>query len=304
MEIKRIGILRGGVGEYYTSSLRRGGDLISHIFENLSDKYKTVDIFIDKNGDWHANGLPIVPADLVRKVDLIWDTSKLPGVALILDDFSIPNIGSNSFLRTFENNRKMLEAHMKSIGVKMPRSMVLPIYQKDFDGPENRYAIKKAKEVFEKFSAPWIVKSFTPDSSMGIHLVKTFGELVQAIEDGVKHQKSILVEEFIAGRPSTVHSVASFRGENIYVLPPQNFTAEEKEIVITFAKDLHKHLAAEHYLKSDFIFHPKKGFFLTGIDFLPDLRNGSHFEKSCEFVGAKMHHIVEHILKEALHKKI
>lgn len=298
----KVGIVRGGTGDYHTVSVRKGGEIISHISERMSDKYKAVDIFIDKNGNWHANGLPIVPADLVRKVDLIWDTSKHPGLTLVLNNFSIPNVGNNSFFRTLENNREMLQAHMKNIGIKMPRSIVLPTYQRDFDGPENKYAIKKAKEVFEKFSAPWIVKSFTPDFNMGVHLAKTFGELAQAIEDGIKHQKSILVEEFIAGKPSTAHSIVGFRGEDIYVLPPQNFTTEEKERAVAFAKNLHRHLATEHYLKSDFILHPKRGFFLTNIDFSPDIREGSHLQQSFEFVGAKMHHILGHILEKTLNR--
>lgn len=304
MEIKRIGILRGGIGNNHAISVRKGGDIISHIFENLSDKYKVVDIFIDKNGNWHANGLPIMPADLVRKVDVVWNTSKHSGLSAVLNDLSVSSVGNSSFLKSLENNREILEAYIKSIGIKMPRSIVLPLYQKDFDGPENRYAIKKAKEVFEKFSAPWVVKSFTPDSSMGIHLAKTFGELAEAIEDGVNHNKSILIEEFITGKPSTVHSISGFRGEDIYVLPPQNFSTDEKEKIVVFAKDLHKHLATKHYLKSDFILHPKRGFFLTSIESSPDLRQGSHFEQSCQYIGAEMHHILEHILEKALNKKI
>ena len=97
MEIKRVGIIRGGTGNHHAISVRKGGDLISHIFENLADKYKVVDIFIDKDGNWHANGLPIIPADLVRKVDVVWNTSKQPSLSIILDNFSIPNIGSSSF---------------------------------------------------------------------------------------------------------------------------------------------------------------------------------------------------------------
>ena len=75
-------------------------------------------------------------------------------------------------------------------------------------------------------------KIFTSDSNMGIHLTKTFGELAEAIEDGVNHNKSILVEEFISGKSSTVHSISGFRGEDIYVFPPQNFLTDEKERVI------------------------------------------------------------------------
>jgi len=299
MEIKRVGILRGGTGERHTSSVKKGGEIISHIFENLSDKYKIVDILIDKEGVWHLNGIPIKPADLVRKVDVVWNTSEDPSFSVVLDSFFIPNIGNKYFSKVLENNNDMLRKHIKDIGVQMPQSIVLPLYQEDFDGPRERYAIKKAKEVFERFSSPWVIKSFTPDSNMGIHLAKTFGELSEAIEDGVNHGKSILVEEFIVGKPSTVHSISGFRGEDIYVLPSQNFSTSEKEKIINFARNLHKHLATEHYLKSDFVLHPQRGFFLTGIDSSPDLRKGSHFEQSCEFVGAKMYHVLEHILNRA-----
>ena len=276
----KVGILRGGMGEHYASSIKKGGDLISHIFENLSDKYKVIDILIDKNSNWHANGLPIVPADLVRKIDVVWNTSQHPDSSVILDNFSIPNIGNGSFLRILENNRNMLQAHMKNIGVKMPRSIVSP---------------KNAREVFEKFSAPWIVKI---DDE--IKVVKTFKELAETIEN----KNNAIIEEFILGKVGSIHSISGFRGEDIYVLPPQNFSTSEKEKVISFIKNLHKHLGAKYYLKSDFILHPKRGFFLTNIDSSPDLRKGSHFEQSCEFVGAKIHHIMEHILEKALENRV
>ena len=97
MEKKRVGILRGGMGNQYTSSIRKGGDIISHIFENLSEKYKVVDILIDKEGVWHLNGIPTKPADLVRKIDVVWDTSEHPSSSITLDNFSIPNVGRGYF---------------------------------------------------------------------------------------------------------------------------------------------------------------------------------------------------------------
>ncbi|OGI59886.1 hypothetical protein A2814_00985 [Candidatus Nomurabacteria bacterium RIFCSPHIGHO2_01_FULL_38_19] len=310
MEIKRVGIIRGGIGETYTSSLRQGGEIISHIAENLGDKYKTFDILIDKEGSWHLNGLSIKPSDLVRKVDVVWNTAE-PSISTTLDNFSIPNVGNNSFSSALENNNNILRKYIKNIGVEMPRSVILPTYQKDFDpryaegsgeasGPRERYSIKKAKEVFEKFSSPWLVKSLTPDASMAIHVAKTFPQLVDAIEDGVKHKKSILVEEFIIGFPSVAHSIGNFRGEDVYVLPPENLTQPEKENIIVLTKKLHKHLNAKHYLKFDFTLNPRRGIFLTNASFTPDFRSGSHLEKSCESVGVKMHHLVEHILNKAL----
>ena len=93
----KVGILRGGTGNHHAISVRRGGDIISHIFENLSEKYKVVDILIDKEGIWHLNGIPTKPADLVRKIDVVWDTSEHPSSSITLDNFSIPNVGRGYF---------------------------------------------------------------------------------------------------------------------------------------------------------------------------------------------------------------
>jgi len=300
---KRVGILRGGAGEHYASSLRKGGEIISHIFENLSGKWTPVDILIDKEGIWHINGMPISPADLMHRVDVVWNIAH-PGASVILDNFSIPNVSHGSFSSALENSKEMLREHMGKINVQMPKSIILPLYQKDFDGPRERYAIKKAKEVFEKFPSPWIVKSFTPDSNMGIHLTKTFNELAGAIEDGVKHEKSILIEEFIAGKVASVHSVPHFRGQDIYTFPLGNsfgiFSADEKEKLTALAKNLHIHIGAKHYLKSDFVLSPRGKVYLLGIESTPDLKKDSHFSQVCESVGAKTHQVIEHILKQAL----
>lgn len=300
MEIKRVGILRGGTGENYSSSLRKGGDIIFHIHENLSDKYKVVDILIDKNGVWHVSGMPIDPMDLIYKIDVIWNTSQHPDLSAILNNLSIPNIENSSFLKVLENDKDIFQSHIKSMGIKIPRSIILSLYQEDFDGRVDQYIIKKAKEIHEKMSPPWIVKSYTTDSNMGIHLAKTFRELVEAIEDGVIHKKSILIEEFILGKVASVHSITGFRGEDVYVLPSENFTTSEKEKVSTLVKDLHTRLGVNHYLKSNFTLHPRQGFFLTGVEFSPDLRKDSHFHQICESVGAKAHSIVEHMLNTAL----
>ena len=306
---KRVGIIRGGKGENYAASLKRGGDIISHIFENLTDKYKVVDILIDKEGSWHLNGLPVMPADLINKIDVVWNTAH-PSWSETLNNFSIPHISSNSFSHALENSKEILREHMAQVGVLMPRSILLPVYQKDFDGERERYSIKKAKEVHAKFPAPWIVKSFTPDTNMGIHLAKTFNELVGAIEDGVKHEKSIVVEEFITGKVASMHSVKGFRmgdmpaqaGE-IYTFPLVDvfgsFSMEEKEKLIALTKNLYKHIGTDHYLKSNFILNQRGKVYLLDVESTPNLKSFSHFAQACEKVGAKMHHVVEHILKQA-----
>ena len=287
-KIKRVGVLRGGVGKNYASSLQRGGEIILHISENLSDKYKPVDILIDKKGIWHLGGLPIVPGKLFDKVDAVWNTSH-PSFSNVLESFSIPNIGVPPFYKFFEENREILQKHLKKIGLHMPRYLASP---------------KNAREVFEKFSAPWVVKFFSEDSNAEIYLIKTFPELAETISRGTKQAKNILVEEFIAGKIASVHSVPMFRGQDIYIFPLGNsfgnFSPEEKEKLSFLAKDLHKHLGAGQYLKSDFILNKKGKVYLLQIELNPDLKPDSHFSQVCESVGAKTHHVVEHILGRAI----
>lgn len=305
---KRVGVLRGGDGDHYETSIRQGGEIISHIAENLGDDWKVFDILIDKDNVWHLNGMPVEPAKLSEKVDVVWNASH-HSLTNILENLFMPCAGAPAFSGALSESRQMLERHMKEIGIKMPRHILLPKYQPDFDGPKDKYIIKKARAVFEKFGAPWIVKSFIPNRNMGIHLAKTYGELIEAIADGVHHGGSILIEEFILGKVASTHSVSNFRTDliprkvlqghtkDVYVFPLiENLTEGEKEKLTEQAKNIFHHINAENYLQSNFVINPHRGIFLTHISFLPDLKDGSHFHQSCDSVGAKMHHIIEHIL--------
>jgi len=300
---KRVGIIRGGTGRNYAYSLERGGHIIAHIAEHLGHKYKPVDILIDKNHIWHVNGIPVSPGDLPAKIDIAWNTTH-PSFSHILESLAIPHVSTPSFPEALQNSKDLLREHVKDLGIPMPRSIVFPAYQKDFDGPREKYAMKKAKQVFEKFSSPWVVKSFTPDSNMAIHLAKTFPELVRAIEDCVRNGKSILVEEFISGKPASVHSVPKYRGEDVYTFPFGNlaagFTHGEIETLRQAARILHQHLGAKHYLRSDFVLTSRGKIYLLGIESSPDMKPHSHFSEVCESVGAKAHHIIDHILSIAL----
>ncbi len=294
--MQRVGIIRGGEGEEYHSSVKEGGQIILHILENLSERFKPIDVFIDKSGIWHISGVPVEPGEVHKKVDIIWNTSH-PALSDIARSHSIPHVTLPAFGSTLRKSKDMLRDHINEIGYNMPRSILIPAYQADIDGPIDVYIARKAKEIHNKFGAPWIVKSFVSDKNMGIHLAKTFPELVRAIEDGVAHNNSILVEEFISGKPSALHSVSGFRGDGVYVFPPAMFTKEEKDKLIKMAEDLHKHLGAEHYLKTDFVLHPKGMIYITDVSFSPDFQENSHFEEAYKAVGAKAHHIIKHILE-------
>ena len=299
---KRVGILRGGAGEHYHASLRKGGEVISYLSENLGEKYKPLDIFVDKEGVWHLAGWPIKLSDLMHRVDIVWNVAHA-NFSHSLDSLAIPHVSSAPFFSALKESKELLREHMKKVGVALPRSIVLPSYQKDFDGLKEKYAFRKAKEIHEKFGAPWIVKSFTPDANMAIHLAKTFNELVAGIEDGVNHNTGILVEEFITGKVDALHTVSGFRDEDVYVFPLGQgniFSDAEKEKLSVLARDLHQHLSAGHYLKCDFLITPRGKVYLLEFENTPDLREGSHLSTVCGHAGAKLPEVVEHMLERTL----
>jgi len=298
MQRKKIGVLRGGTGEHYEKSLKKGGDLIIFFHENLKEKWEPVDILVDKENIWHTGGIPITPINLFHKVDAVWNTGH-PSFSETLRNLGIPFLGENVMPAFLKDNRKILEEELKNIGIKMPRHVVLPVYQKDFDGPIERYSIKKAKEVHEKFSPPWIVKSFVADPNVAIHLVKIFPELVGAIEDVANHNESILVEEFIEGKEVQVHSLANFRDQDIYLFPFGNLTKEEKEKIDFMTREIFKYLGVPHYLKSGFKINSRGKIYFTNLD--TDLSfSDPELSFVCQMVNAKVSHIAEHILERIL----
>ena len=276
---KRVGVMRGGAGENYASSLKKGGEIIAHIFEHLPEKYKVYDILVDRAGICHINGIPTNPADLAHRVDIVWNTAS-PSLTQFLNNLSIPVVGNDSFSASLENNPHILREHLQKISLPMPKFIIAP---------------KSAKEVLEKFPAPWIVKNYNE-----IKVVKTFNELAEAINK----TGSLTVEEFIPGKVASVHIVPNFRGENMYTFPLGAtygvFSKEEKERLANLAKTLHTHLGAKHYLKSDFVLTPRSKVYLLQIESAPDLNPDSHFSQVVESVGAKTHHVIEHMLEQAI----
>lgn len=305
----KVGVLRGGDGPHYDQSIKDGAEIISFILNRLPFDYIPVDILVDREGVWHVAGVPVLPADLIHKVDIVWNVSN-PTYSTSLRDLGIHVIGANIFPFGLHTSKGMLREHMKQIGVKVPQSLVIPLYQPDFDGDKQKYVLKKAREVHAKFSAPWIVKSFTESSMTGIHVARTFPELITALTDIVDHGKSILVEEFIAGKIARVHSVAGIRGEELYSFVPQELKygffnhntllETEKKKLTELANKIHEHVGASDYISTTFVLHPTRGIHLSSIALIPDLDTDSHFCKSCETVGLKASHVVDHLLEKGL----
>ena len=317
-----MGVLRGGPSAEYEVSLKSGKSVI----DALGDRYEVLDIFIDRDGVWHHQGIPVKPENVFKRVDVIFNA--LHGaygedgtVQKILDQFNVPYTGSKALASAVGMNKVLSKKVYQSRKLKTPLHVVVSKGENPVDA---------AKKVFRTFSMPAVVKPVSGGSSVGTSIAKTLADLEQAIEEAWKYSDQALVEEFISGREATCGVVDNFRQEKIYALLPieiikpkeaaffdynakysgksleicpGNFSSEEKKIIQEMSQAAHEALGLRHYSRSDFIIHPKRGIYILETNTLPGLTSESLLPKSLSAIGCSLADFLDHLINLAIEKK-
>ena len=332
----KVGVIRGGISGEYEVSLASGAQVLEHLrSDKMNKKYKPIDIFIDRDGIWHVGGIPTTIDKIVHKVDVVinalhGDYGEDGKIQQLLEQWKIPYTGSGPLASAIGYNKLLTKQEFTKLGINTPRHILFPVYQEDFDGPKDLYAVRKAREVLERLPPPWIVKPLAGGSSVGMRICKSFQSLIEAFQIGVNEKVSIIVEEFIKGKEATVGVINNFRDKDVYTLPPieiripktsdffdnevkyngqsqeicpGNFTDEEKRELERLASLIHTGLDLNHYSRSDFIIHPKKGIFALEVNTLPGLTGESLMPKAIRAVGSDLSEFIEHIIKLAQDRK-
>ncbi len=318
----RVGVLRGGIGYGYYTSLKTGACVI----EKLQEKYQVEDIFISKDGTWHVAGVPVSIEDVSAKVDIVFNC--LHGeygedgkIQRDLNMFSIPYTGAGVLASAFAMNKIITKEFAEKEGVKTPRFIKIDAGS-DIE--------EKTKEVFHKLYFPLMVKPISMGFSFGVTFVRTYDELMSALKVATSLSDSIMVEEYIKGREASCIVIDRFRNEERYGLPvveistpkeksffdenlkrekqveficPANFIKTEKKQIEDIAKKIHKVLGLKHYSQSDFIVTNKGEIFLLEINTLPELGEKSVFSEALESVGSNLSEFLDHLIRQALDDK-
>ncbi len=132
-------------------------------------------------------------------------------IQAILESLDIPYTGSNvlSSALAMDKYRTMVMAEVA--GLTIPKSLLAT--KKDLSH-FSTFA-NKAK----KLKYPLFVKPNASGSSVGAGIAKNSTELKKRIQDSLKHDKSVLVQEFIRGRELTCGVIGN-TGELVLPLPP------------------------------------------------------------------------------------
>ncbi len=332
----RVGVIRGGPSSEYEVSLSTGANILSHLRgDQMKEIYKPIDIFIDRNGAWHVGGKPVNMDHIANSVDVVFnalhgDFGEDGKVQQMLDQWKIPYTGSSAFASALGYNKLLAKKQFINLGIKTPEYIYCSSYNPEFDGSIENYARTKAKDVHNKMPASWVVKPVSSGSSVGISICKTYPELLDLFRKLANGNVDILVEEMIEGKEATVAVVEGFRGKSIYSLPPieiripkskvffdydakyggeseeicpGNFTQSEKEELENLARLIHNGLNLDHYSRSDFIIHPRKGIYALEVNTLPGLTDASLTPKAILAVGSSMPEFISHIINLALNNK-
>lgn len=314
----RVGVVRGGLGHEYEVSLRTGASVLKH----LPTDYQGHDILITKDGTWHLGGVPVKPADLRSRVEVLFnglhgEYGEDGRIQSLLESLKIPYTGSGPFASAVAMKKPLTKEVLGRLGLKTPVGLSV-------SGAE---PVDAAREVFARIPPPWMVKPADGGSSVGIGLAKNFFELVEAIGRAAMVSDTVLVEEYLPGREATVGVVERFRGQDAYALPvieirrpgakplwtyddkysgetqeicPGGFLDDEKRQLESLAAAAHEGLGLRHYSRSDFILSPRRGIYLLEVNTLPGLTNESLLPKALSAVGCDYPSFLSHVLSLAL----
>ena len=316
-----VGVLRGGSSREHEISLASGAAMLAAL---NPARYRVRDVYIDKAGQWHVEGKPIRPEQVLRQLDvalipLHGEYGESGEVQQLLARFGVPFAGADAYGTN--------QARHKAIGKALARQagLLTPEFRLITDADEVEDA---AHEIIRAFSQPVVVKPVAWGSSVGVSIVGGYAAITAAakalLEEGAG---GVLIEEMIRGREATAGVVEGLRGEELYALPPieivppegdffsyeskyngasqeicpGRFSRVETEELTRAAKLMHRELAQRHYSRSDFIVTPRGIYYLeTNSAPAVGLTAESLLPKSLAAVGIPFPAFLDHLVSRAL----
>ncbi|OGI69295.1 hypothetical protein A3A09_03690 [Candidatus Nomurabacteria bacterium RIFCSPLOWO2_01_FULL_42_20] len=327
----KVGVLRGGVGPEYDISLKTGGAVLANLDR---EKYRPVDILIDKEGIWHADGIPLKSKENLKSiVDVVWNgmhgyLGEDGRIQNFLEGAGVPFTGPRSLPAYVSLNKSLAKNKFSKLGLRSPFGEMVgdEIEFWNYGGDSERYVEDKAREIFQKISPPWIVKPLLGTCSIDVYLAENFAELVAALTKVLQNHESALVEEFVRGREIVVGIIENFRDKENYtlipleiikskpvfdyetrhggdyrLLRPADLTLDEKVLIGEAAAKIHEHFDLGQYSLVDLIL-TKNGVRVLEVDSLPDLGEHSLFCRSLAEVGAGVPEFLECVINKTLEK--
>lgn len=307
----KVGLVYGGKSCEHEVSIRSAKSISDHLDKN---KYKVVEIFIDKKGNLasHADDIDVY-FPIVHGTG--GEDGRLQGY---FETRNKAYVGADVLGSSLGFDKDVQKRLLRDAGIKSARFIVL------------RSPNEKLKTILKVFKFPLFVKPCNSGSSVGVTRVLGEYDLQKAILDAFKFDTKVIVEEFIDGREIEVsvlgnnnNQIASVVGE---IVPQKKHTfydydakyIDTKGARLIVLRNLDKKLESriqkvaldaftslECYgmARVDMFLSAKNQIFVNEINTLPGFTSISMYPKLLEATGISYSNILDKLIDLAIERE-
>lgn len=200
-----VAVIRGG-NEEFGKSLMEGGEALSSL---KKIGYKPIDVLIDKEGNWTANGVPTDAHDVYSRAHTVVDVTRMRNAPHheLAKKMGIPLFFSRA--NQVHTDRENLYRLLRMQNIKVPDTIVVrskaPLEASLF------------RDIWSRYHTPLMVRPLVRKEGVESKLVTMYTELEQVIRE--MHAKGVDVHVLTYKKTPTtsIAVLPNFRGEKLYM---------------------------------------------------------------------------------------
>lgn len=298
----KIGVIMGGISSERDISLNTGKEIIANLSK---EKYEVVPIVIDKKEDVFSKAKDIDFALLALHGKFGEDGT----VQAVLQTMDIPYSGCTPLSSAVCMDKDMTKKALKASGINTASWVMIN------KGEEIDY------EAIEAIGYPLVVKPNSGGSSVATGIVNDREELTNLINEALKYDNEVMVEEYIKGEEITCCILDGQVLPTIAIRPKNHFfdfvskytDGGAEEVVVELKPDLQKKvnelalacwksLKCSVYARVDMLIKDDVPYILE-LNTLPGMTKNSLFPKSAAAVGMTFTQLLDKIIELSLRER-
>ena len=295
----KVGVLMGGISSEREVSIESGKSIVDNLDKN---KYEVIPILINSKNE---------VLEKVKGIDFAFlafhgEFGEDGAVQTILELMDIPYSGSGPLSSGICMNKSITKRILKSEGIRVAKDII----------------IRKGQGIciddIEEVGYPLVVKPNCGGSSIGVSIVRKREELIIAIEEALKHDNKIIIEEYLCGREYTIpvlneetlpiieiSSKGSFYDYNSKyddggsVKRICKLSKDLEEEINKIGRQCYRVFDCKAYVRVDFIISNNKPYVLE-LNTLPGMTSHSLFPISANAIGMSYSELLDKIIEYSL----
>jgi D-alanine-D-alanine ligase len=298
--LMKVGVIMGGISSEREISLKSGKSIIENIDKN---KYEVIPVVIDEK------------VDIINKVkDLDFALLALHGkfgedgtVQSVLQTLDIPYSGCGPLTSALCMDKDLTKTVLEANGIRTARWLnVKSVEEIDYEAIEN-------------IGYPVFIKPTNGGSSVATFKIYDKEKVQEAVEEGLKWDTEVMIEEFIDGNEITCPVFDNKLFPVIAIKPKSDFFDYTQkysengadEVLVELEEDLYKEvkemalktykaLKCEVYSRIDMIVNKEGTPYILEVNTLPGMTAASLFPKSAKGEGYSFSEFLDLIIETSL----